>query len=413
MRASPLREAEIVAIMGRVNRPDFHSHTRVTRRAWPDILPLVLGLCLLFALIFRSNAHAPSDTYLWLTLTGTNLTGEWRVAVRDLQHALGVDKLDFEATRLQELHLREEALAIDTLSGLKVLLDGQLLALTLTDQERQSRPNGDELLLRFRSEPWITKPLKFAVDAKVLFNLDPTLRCILHVQSWSKSVDSILDANSAGLSMTLSEPPSNGRQLLTFIWRGMEHIWTGYDHILFLIALLLPAVLRWHEQKWDGASAFRPVIVNVLKIVTAFTVAHSITLALASLKIVTLPTRWVESVIAASVILAAANNLIPLFRERSWMVAFGFGLVHGFGFASALTEAGLPTGGLVMALIGFNVGVEIGQLAIVSIFIPAAYQVRQTLGYRFLALRAGSVDVMLVAAVWMAERMFDFKVLPF
>ena len=201
--------------------------------------------------------------------------------------------------------------------------------------------------------------------------------------------------------------------MLTFVWRGIEHIWTGYDHILFLIALLLPAVLRWHEHRWDGAAAFRPVVINVLKIVTAFTVAHSITLALASLKIVTLPSRWVESVIAASVVLAAANNLIPLFRERSWIVAFGFGLVHGFGFASALTEGGLPTTGLVIALIGFNLGVEIGQLAIVTVFIPITYQLRQSAGYRNVALRAGSVAVMVIASIWMAERMFGFKVLPF
>ena len=180
-----------------------------------------------------------------------------------------------------------------------------------------------------------------------------------------------------------------------------------------LCYILLPAVLAWHQQHWDGTVKFRAVIINVLKIVTAFTLAHSLTLALASLRIVVLPTRWVESVIAASVVIAAINNLVPLFRERGWIVAFGFGLIHGFGFANVLNEAGLTNGSLVMALIGFNVGVEIGQLAIVSLFVPLAYHFRQTTAYRTLALRGGSAVVIAVAAIWMAERMFDFKVLPF
>ena len=153
--------------------------------------------------------------------------------------------------------------------------------------------------------------------------------------------------------------------------------------------------------------------INVLKIVTAFTLAHSLTLALAALHIVTLPTRWVESVIAASVVIAAVNNLLPLFRERSWIVAFAFGLVHGFGFANVLAEAGLTKASLALALVGFNVGVEIGQLAIVALFVPLAYQFRQTATYRTVVLRGGSIAVIMVAAIWMIERMFDFKVLPF
>jgi hypothetical protein len=150
---------------------------------------------------------------------------------------------------------------------------------------------------------------------------------------------------------------------------------------------------------------------NVLKIVTAFTIAHSITLALAALHVVELPTRWIESAIAASVIVAAANNLWPVVGKGSWMVAFGFGLIHGFGFANALNDAGLSKGSLAMALIGFNVGVEIGQLAIVAVVVPLAFHFRHTAVYRRTILRGGSVVVIAVAAVWLAERAFDFKVL--
>jgi len=251
------------------------------------------------------------------------------------------------------------------------------------------------------------------VSATPFLDLDPALRCILRVDSWAAPFETILNASRPSATVGLASSNSRSRQLLAFIHEGIWHIWTGYDHILFLVALLLPAVLRWHRDRWDSASAFRPVFLNVFKIVTAFTLAHSLTLALASLKIITLPSRWIESVIAASVVIAASNNLIPLFRERSWMVAFGFGLVYGLGFANVLTAAGLPRSGLALALVGFNVGVEIGQLAIVALFVPVAYQFRQTAGYRNIALRAGSVAVMVLAGIWMAERMFDFKVLPF
>ena len=125
----------------------------------------------------------------------------------------------------------------------------------------------------------------------------------------------------------------------------------------------------------------------MLWVVTAFTLAHSITLTLAALRLVELPSRLVESAIAASVVLAAVNNLVPVVERRRWMVAFAFGLIHGFGFASVLAELGLPQETLVLSLLGFNLGVELGQLAIVAVFLPTAYALRNT---RFTAAACSS-----------------------
>jgi hypothetical protein len=148
-------------------------------------------------------------------------------------------------------------------------------------------------------------------------------------------------------------------------------------------------------------------------VVTAFTLAHSITLSLASLGWLSLPSRWVESVIAASVVLAAANNLFPLVQRRRWLVAFVFGLIHGFGFASVLTELGLPQGALVLSLLGFNLGVEMGQLAIVAAFLPAAYLLRNTSFYRNGIFKSGSVITAVVALFWFVERAFNLKLISF
>jgi HupE / UreJ protein len=165
-------------------------------------------------------------------------------------------------------------------------------------------------------------------------------------------------------------------------------------------------------RRWEPSESFRVAFIDVLKIVTAFTVAHSITLSLATLQVVSLPARISESAIALSVMLAALNNLFPIIGASRWIVAFGFGLVHGFGFASVLTDLGLPKGALAVALVGFNLGVEAGQIAIVGVFLPLAYLLRGTWLYRGVVLVGGSGAIVAIAALWFVERAFELKFLP-
>jgi len=200
------------------------------------------------------------------------------------------------------------------------------------------------------------------------------------------------------------------REFLQFGREGVWHIWIGYDHILFLISLLLPAVLWWKAGKWEAVASFREVLHEVVSIITAFTLAHSITLSLAALELVTLPSRWVESVIAGSVVLAALHNLFPIIQVRRWIVGLVFGLIHGFGFASVLADLGLPTSSMFVALAGFNIGVEVGQLAIVGAFLPFAYAVRHSWAYRYLAVQFGSVCIAGLAFIWFMERSLDLKI---
>jgi HupE / UreJ protein len=193
---------------------------------------------------------------------------------------------------------------------------------------------------------------------------------------------------------------------------GVEHIWRGYDHKLFLLSLLFPAVLVPGVKGWQACEGFRAAFIDVLKIVTAFTVAHSLTLSLATLGIVNLPARISESAIAISVVLAALNNLVAIIQAKRWVVAFCFGLIHGFGFAGVLTDLGLPRNVLALALVGFNLGVEAGQIAIVSVFLPLAYLLRRTWLYRNIVLAGGSSAIVVVAALWFVERAFDLNFLP-
>jgi hydrogenase/urease accessory protein HupE len=155
---------------------------------------------------------------------------------------------------------------------------------------------------------------------------------------------------------------SAGSGVLAFFRLGVEHILSGFDHLLFLLALVL-----------RGGS-----IGALLAIVTAFTVAHSVTLALAVLDVVTLPAQLVEPAIALSIVYVALENIrLERPASRRWTVSFLFGLVHGFGFAGALMELGLPTGALVPSLLSFNAGVEVGQGMVVSVLLPALLWLRR------------------------------------
>ena len=195
-----------------------------------------------------------------------------------------------------------------------------------------------------------------------------------------------IEESSRKVAVDVDRPVATG--WLDFIKLGVEHIVTGYDHLLFLVALLATARGLW----------------PVIRIVTAFTLAHSVTLSLAVLGIVTIPDRIIEPLIAASIVWVALENLVV--REpgrRRWIWAFGFGLVHGFGFASALGELGLQGPAIARALVGFNLGIEIGQLLFVTLFMPALVLVQRGRGAQLIP-RAASLVVAVVGACWFVQR---------
>ena len=178
-------------------------------------------------------------------------------------------------------------------------------------------------------------------------------------------------------------------QFVFYLGLGVEHIIGGIDHLLFLLALLALATSLW----------------QTVKIVTAFTVAHSITLSLAALGLVDVPSSIVEPLIAASIVWVAVENLVaPAGAGRRWLIAGLFGLVHGLGFASALVELGLSRDALVRALVGFNIGVELGQLAFVAVVMPPLVWASRP-GRLPRLPQILSVIVALVGAVWLVERL--------
>ena len=371
----------------------------------------LLMLILLLLLASTAQAHKPSDSYLILKIDGANVQGQWDIALRDLDFAIGLDGNGNGEITWGELRARHDAIAAYALPRLKISTEGELCPSHATANLVDNHSDGAYAVLRFVAE--CAKPLtSVELNYSLLFDVDPQHKGLLRLEYKGTTSTAIFSPDKSKQKFDLSEITLL-RQFLDYAKEGVWHIWIGYDHILFLLSLLLPAVLYRSKKHWEAVASFRPALIDVLKIVTAFTLAHSITLTLATFGVVTLPTRLVESAIAASVVLSALNNVFPMFEGRRWMVAFAFGLIHGFGFASVLADLGLPQDALLLALVGFNLGVEGGQLAIVSAFLPVAYYLRGTVFYRRVVLFAGSILIMLLASVWLVERAFQLKLLGF
>ena len=368
---------------------------------------LVLLLCLAAS---AADAHKPSDSYLALSVDGAAVRGQWDIALRDLEFAIGLDADGNGEITWGELKVRRKEVESYAFSRLKVLSDGKSCALNAADFLVDEHSDGAYAVLRFEADCGARAPASVEVGYSLFFDLDPTHRGLLRFERGGAAQTGVLSPERPQLAFRAGES-SRLAQFLDYLREGVWHIWIGFDHILFLLSLLLPSVLVLRQRQWKAAERFRDTFWDVFRVVTSFTVAHSITLSLAALAVISLPSRLVESTIALSVVLAALNNLKPVVAERRWAVAFGFGLIHGFGFASVLADLGLPQGALLLALVGFNLGVEVGQLAIVGAFLPLAYALRGTWFYRRLVFTGGSAAITLVALVWLVERVFDLKLL--
>jgi len=370
-----------------------------------------IAALLLFALWtapMTALAHKASDSYLTLTRAGSDsaaISGRWDIALRDVDNAITLDTNGDGDISWGEVRAKHRAIADYALSRLAIESNGASCSITSGEQLIDQHSDGAYTVLRFSGNcprPGAT----LTVDYRLLFDIDPQHRGLLqYVEAGAaSSVIFGVDSHRQSIGGAAAGP---FEQLRQYLRDGIWHIWLGFDHILFLLSLLLPAVLLRRGRAWLPATSFGAVAIDVAKIVTAFTIAHSITLTLATLGVVSPNGRWVESGIALSVALAALNNVFPLVKNGRWVAAFGFGLIHGFGFASALKDLGLPTGSLVLSLFGFNVGVEIGQLAIVALFLPIAFALRETWAYRRALLAGGSIAIATIAGVWLVERAFN------
>ena len=348
-----------------------------------------MGLALLLGVAAPAAAHPVPFSYLDIRLESGALELTLVAHVFDVAHELRIDPperlldravLDPQAGAIAALVRDRLQIAVD-----RRLLGGGLWSAPVPLPDRQS------VQLRARYDT-ASVPGSIMVTA-TLFPYDPTHQTFLNVyEREALTLQAILDRNHPQFEYFAGTRQGALAVIRKFVPAGIHHILIGPDHLLFLVGLLLL-----------GGS-----IRQLLLVVTSFTVAHSITLSLAALNIVTPPARIIEPAIALSIVYVGIDNLtVGRGRDvRAW-IAFTFGFVHGFGFANVLREMGLPSRALGWSLFSFNLGVEIGQLFVVVLVASALLALRsrnEVAGRRFAF--AGSLVVIMVGAFWFVQRVF-------
>jgi hypothetical protein len=359
----------------------------------------------------KAMAHKASDSYLKIRGGEPELRFEWHISIKDLELLIGVDSNRDGDVTWGELKGKQNEIAAQTLSRLKLSADGQLCDIQLIEMLFTEHSDGGYAVLELGTGATGSAE-RIEVEYGFLFDVDPTHRGLVLYENESVSATYVLSPEKSTVEFSASDA-SLWATFIDYTREGVWHIWIGLDHILFLISLLLPAVLFRQKRNWEPVRSFMPAFQTVLKIVTVFTIAHSITLWLAVMEYVTLPSQWVESTIAFSIIVSALNNLIPILKFRGWVIAFLFGLIHGFGFANVLLDLGLSSVALGISLFGFNVGVELGQLAIVVVFFPISFLIRKSKFYEYVILKFGSILIAGIAIIWLIERVGNFEIIGF
>ncbi len=372
---------------------------------------ILLAVLALLAPLAAAPAAAHTQSYGFLTVTTTAdaIDGTLALAVRDLDAAVGLDTDADGSITWGEVRGREAALAETVLSGLRLGPPGEPCALVPAPLMTDTRGGEPYLVLPFRADCAAGGDLEIGSD--LLFDIDAQHRLIATVSSDGATRNLVL--TPAERTATLLAAGTDGFKLfLGFVVHGAHHIWIGYDHILFVITLMLGAVVERRGGRWVPVGSGRDALIAICKVVTAFTVAHSVTLALAALGVVRLPSVLIETAIAATITLAALNLVFPVVTRRLWLLAFGFGLIHGFGFANVLADLNLPATNLVNALVAFNIGVELGQLAIVAVLLPGLLLLAHRPLYARTALPVAAVMIAAIGTAWFVGRALDVEILP-
>ena len=395
-----------------------------------SIILSLLGLTLAL-LPGNANAHEPDHTYVFLKIYKEGIEGRFELTATDLNRELGLNLAEVISDadlkpHIPRIHDFLKANVSFSAAGVSYPLRLTGSEVLLLDEE------DDYIIFNFKLENVTTIPNQLDIVYDIFFKNNPNHKGVLIVEhNWKAGIVNnhslVADVFTKGeTSKQLSlQDASLWKGFVAMVKLGMWHIWIGLDHILFLVALILPSVVRRRKKDvlpelenetgvaysdvWIPVPKFKPAALYLLKIVTFFTIAHSITLAIAALGVFDLPSRYVESVIAFSIALAALHNIVPIVKSREWVIAFAFGLFHGFGFASVLGEKGLGGEFMTLSLLGFNVGVEIGQVLIISSFFPILFFIRKLKLYPKL-LTYGSVILILISLHWVIERFFEINI---
>lgn len=377
------------------------------------IAPLLAFVLVLAA--SPASAHRLNESYVYFNVTDEKLSGRIEATLTDLGRVLPLDANGDGVVDRAETTAKAAEIFAFFAERLELTSNGARQRLTPTGIDFLAAPFGDFAQIRFDVPDLTPVPEVIEIAYRSpLTDVAPGHLGYALIESNTRTgqadneayVSLIFEPGDDPQTLSLVGEP-RWKIFVDFVEHGVWHIWLGFDHVLFLITLLLPAVLVLVGGAWRPSESLRASLISVIKIVTTFTIAHSVTLSLAALQIITLPVQLVEAVIALSIAIVAFGNMVPVFHHRTLLAVFAFGLFHGFGFANVLAPLGLEPSRLATGLAAFNIGVELGQVAIVIVLFPVLFVLRRWRFYPFLALKLGSIALIAIALFWFVERTFD------
>jgi len=425
------------------NTTTRNSYTRNSHTMSIKDLLLPFAIWAFIALPLRMNAHKPDQSYIYFRVYENSVEGLVEIEIKDLNKALNLSLNPDDFKPKSDDDEVKQALPAAILAHYPRIQAYVMERVKLSSPEFGEHPMefleptilplelGVYVHTNFKLGNMPKVPKKLDIKYNVMFDTDPIQTGHLVIehnwkagviknkkvglfseQSEEEMIVYIFDRSKRDFQLDLSGN-SIWQGFIAMIGLGRHHIFIGIDHILFLVALLLPAVVRRRKEgelasngDWQPVDSFKDAFFYILKIVTLFTIAHSITLTLAALGHINISSRIVESIIAFSIALAAYHNIRPLINRGESMIAFAFGLFHGLGFASVLGEKGLNSEFMTLSLFGFNVGVEFGQILIICAIFPILFLLRKTSFYPKIIFY-GSILLIVIAFYWVFERLFE------
>jgi hydrogenase/urease accessory protein HupE len=350
------------------------------------------------------HAHSGSTAYLELTLDNNQASGAYWVALKDMHAVVDLDLDNDSNIRYTEVKQQADAITLFVQNNWRAYAGGGQCAMDWQSFALSRLDDGVYLRLPVRllcEQGANLSSLRYSG----LFDVDTSHRLIGSIRENGVNRTIIFSPGNQTASWQ-TESSVWWQTLVTYLEQGVIHILEGYDHLLFLLALLVPIIFapRKYDQSPSRMLHYRQLSISLLKVISAFTAGHSVTLILASVFAISPPIAWVETIIAISVVVAGINIVVPVFRESSWRVAALFGLVHGFGFASVLSELSLDKSALALSLLSFNLGVEVGQLFVVLIAAPFLILLAQGPYLPSLARYGAAGTAVSIGAIWAFER---------
>jgi hypothetical protein len=383
---------------------------------------LFLTLCILLLFPNKTTAHPSPNSLILLDIQSNGVAVELQLPIGELEAALGKDVRLNTSELVAEWDKRLRDYLIQHITPLSISRQNwhiEIKDIALQTLKKSELGYSQDLLVHL----WMTPPTGtdshfFMLNYDVIMHQVVTHKALITVrQDWKSG---IIAAHPVELGVIEVDIPTNtippfkidqtggslGKGFKSMVSLGMSHIAEGTDHLLFLLVLLLAAPLLVNGNKWGNYGGFRYSLMRLIKIITAFTIGHSITLLAGAMNWLRLPTQPIEILIAFSILISAIHAIRPIFSGKEAVIAAGFGLIHGLAFASTLSDLHLESGQMALSILGFNVGIELMQLVIMALIIPSLMVLSTTEWYSVVRI-SGAIFATIAATAWIFERILE------